>query len=81
MTITRSSQPSWSESSTRILDPVSRCRCLIEQPDFPMKPPMSDSWQSMRREEWPTGTNEGGGGVLARSEAVAAEAGEGKRGE
>lgn len=74
MTMTRYSEPSWSESSTRILDPVSSCRCLIEDPDFPMKPPTDEWWQSRRREACPAGTTRGGGcGGLTRLAAAEAE--------
>lgn len=36
-------------SSTRILDDVCSCMCLIMDPDLPMMPPMRDAWHKRRK--------------------------------
>lgn len=35
-------------------------------PDFPMRPPMRDAWQSRRKATWPGGMKRGGCGGLRR---------------
>lgn len=42
------------------------------EPDFPMRPPMRDAWQSRRKATWPGGMKRGGCGGLGRLEAAAA---------
>lgn len=41
-------------------------------PDFPMRPPMRDAWQSRRKAMWPGGMKRGGCGGLRRLVAAAA---------
>lgn len=48
------------------------------EPDFPITPPMRDTWQRMRKDTWPGGTareEDGGGGFLERLEDPFAECG------
>lgn len=40
------------------------------EPDFPMRPPMRDAWQSRRKATWPGGMKRGGCGGLGRLEAA-----------
>lgn len=57
------------DSSIRILAPVSCRNILTTLPDLPMTPPIFDTWQRRRSEAWPGGMGSGCAGRERRFDA------------
>ncbi|KAL7106084.1 hypothetical protein ACP275_07G088900 [Erythranthe tilingii] len=54
-----------------------RWSCLMMEPDFPIRLPTQEVWQSRRKTTWPGGTNSGGCGGLGAYEGGSAAKGGG----